>query len=172
MTRRVIVAVLALVLAAAAGCSSAKSSGTSAAVTFNGVTVQNPTDLKHQPKISSAGSSAPTTLEYHDLVVATGAAATPTATVNVRYDGVIYANGSEFDASWKSGSSPVSFPLTGVVPGFTQGIGGTSGVPAMKVGGRRIMILPPALGYPDGTPDGSIPPNTPIVFVVDLVSIG
>jgi len=42
----------------------------------------------------------------------------------------------------------------------------------MKVGGRRIMILPPDLGYgAAGTPDGSIPPNTPIVFVVDLIGI-
>jgi peptidylprolyl isomerase len=58
------------------------------------------------------------------------------------------------------------------VAGFTQGIGGTTGVAPMKVGGRRIMILPPALGYgASGTPDGSIPPNTPIVFVVDLLNV-
>jgi len=41
----------------------------------------------------------------------------------------------------------------------------------MKIGGRRIMIVPPALGYPNGTPDGAIPPGAPIVFIVDLIGL-
>jgi peptidylprolyl isomerase len=56
--------------------------------------------------------------------------------------------------------------------GFRQGIAGAAGTEPMKVGGRRIMILPAGLGYGRaGTPDGSIPPNAPIVFVVDLVAV-
>ena len=63
-----------------------------------------------------------------------------------------------------------TFSLQQVVKGFTQGIGGGSGVPPMKVGGRRIMILPPALGY-GAQSQGSIPANAPLVFVVDLLAV-
>jgi FKBP-type peptidyl-prolyl cis-trans isomerase len=140
------------------------------AVTFQGVTVSNPADLSSKPQTTSSAASTPAKLEYKDLVVGKGAAADPAATVNVQYEGMIYKNGTVFDSSWDRGA-PASFPLTGVVPGFTQGIGGTTGVPPMKAGGRRIMILPPALGYPDGSPNGSIPANTPIVFIVDLLSV-
>lgn len=152
--------------APAAGGSSA-----SGGVTFNGVAVSNPTDLGSAPQATSSATRTPTTLEYKDLVVGKGASAGPTSTVNVQYQGLIYSSGKGFDSSWDRGGDPISFPLSGVVPGFTQGIGGTAEVPPMKVGGRRIMILPPALGYPEGTPDGAIPPGTPIVFVVDLVSV-
>jgi FKBP-type peptidyl-prolyl cis-trans isomerase len=60
-----------------------------------------------------------------------------------------------------------------MVPGFGQGIGGAPGTAPMKVGGRRIVMLPAALGYGrTGTQDRSVPPNAPIVFVVDLVAVG
>jgi peptidylprolyl isomerase len=65
---------------------------------------------------------------------------------------------------------PANFPLTGVVPGFTQGIGGTTGIAPMKVGGRRLVIIPPALGY-GGQQNGSIPPNSTLVFVIDLLKL-
>ena len=56
--------------------------------------------------------------------------------------------------------------------GFTQGIGGNDTIPPMKVGGRRLMIVPSELGYGEiGTADGSIPPNATIVFVVDLIAV-
>jgi FKBP-type peptidyl-prolyl cis-trans isomerase len=57
-----------------------------------------------------------------------------------------------------------------VVPGFTQGIGGTGKVAPMRVGGRRIMILPAALGY-GAQGSGPIPANAALVFVVDLKSV-
>jgi FKBP-type peptidyl-prolyl cis-trans isomerase len=154
------------------GASSAGSTGAmGASVTFQGVTVTGADNLKAKPTVTAKSSQQPATLEVKDLVVGTGAAASPTSTVNVQYVGVLYTDGKQFDASWDHGG-PTSFPLTQVVPGFTQGIGGTSTIPPMKVGGRRLMILPPALGYgAQGTPDGSIPPNTPIVFVVDLLGV-
>jgi peptidylprolyl isomerase len=166
-----------------AGCSSGKSStqssagnntsaGSTASVSFNDVTVDGATDLASKPKVSSKSGSTPTVLEVKDLVTGDGAAASPTATVTVQYVGVRYPDGKQFDASWDHGGA-TSFPLTGVVPGFTQGIGGNGQVPPMKEGGRRIMILPAALGYGEkGSQDGSIPPNTPLVFVVDLVGVG
>lgn len=150
------------------GSSAAAGSGT---VSFDNVTVADATTLSSKPQVTAASNSQPSTLQVKDLVVGTGQAATPTSSVTVQYVGVRYADGKQFDASWDHGGA-TSFPLTQVVPGFTQGIGGTQAIPAMKVGGRRLMILPAALGYgASGTPDGSIPPNASIVFVVDLVGV-
>lgn len=141
-----------------------------ASVSFEGVTVKGAADLGGAPAVTSKASSAPTKLEYKDLVVGKGKAATATSAVTVQYVGVLYKNGTPFDSSWSRGQA-AQFSLTGVVKGFTQGIGGTSGVAPMKVGGRRIMILPASLGY-GSTAQGSIPANSPLVFVVDLKSIG
>jgi len=140
-------------------------------VTFNDVTVDGATDLANKPKVTSKSSSAPAALEVKDLVTGDGTAATPTSSVTVQYVGVLYADGKQFDASWDHGGA-LNFSLQQVVAGFTQGIGGNQQVAPMKVGGRRIMILPAALGYgAGGTPDGSVPPNAPLVFVVDLVGV-
>ncbi|MFL6163225.1 MAG: FKBP-type peptidyl-prolyl cis-trans isomerase [Jatrophihabitantaceae bacterium] len=175
-------AVLAAVSVVISGCSSSSkpatqsgagsTSGSAAAsFTFNDVAVDGASDLASKPKVSAKSGSTPAALEVKDLVTGDGAAASPTSTVTVQYVGVRYADGKQFDASWDHGGA-TSFSLQQVVPGFTQGIGGNQQVAPMKVGGRRIMILPAALGYgASGTPDGSIPPNAPIVFVVDLVGV-
>jgi FKBP-type peptidyl-prolyl cis-trans isomerase len=138
--------------------------------TFQGVTVTNAKDLKKAPVVKSLSQKAPTTLRCMDLVVGKGKPATPTSTVDVQYSGALYKNGTAFDSSWSRGGKPVSFPLTGVVPGFTQGIGGAGKVAPMRVGGRRIMILPASLGY-GAQANGSIPANSPLVFVVDLTKV-
>ena len=153
------------------GATSSQASGAASTVTFNDVTVDGATDLASKPKVTAKSASTPTALEVKDLVAGDGTAASPTSTVTVQYIGVRYADGKQFDASWDHGGA-TSFSLQQVVPGFTQGIGGNAQVAPMKVGGRRIMILPASLGYgAQGTPDGSIPPNAPIVFVVDLVGV-
>lgn len=150
---------------------SAVDSAAPSTVSFDDVTVSDAITLSSKPKVTAASTSKPTSLQVKDLVVGSGQAATPTSSVTVQYVGIRYADGKQFDASWDHGGA-TSFPLTGVVPGFTQGIGGTQTIPAMKVGGRRLMILPAALGYgATGTQDGSIPPNAAIVFVVDLVGV-
>ena len=102
-------------------------------------------------------------------MVGKGAAATASSTVTVQYVGVLYSDGTVFDSSWTRGI-PSNFPLSGVLPGFTQGIGGTTGVAPMKIGGRRVIIVPPALGYQDQQ-SGIIPPNSTLVFVVDLLKL-
>ncbi|MDQ2748491.1 MAG: FKBP-type peptidyl-prolyl cis-trans isomerase [Pseudonocardiales bacterium] len=140
-------------------------------VTFNGVSVVGAADLGGAPAVTAKSSSVATKLGYKDLVVGKGAPATPASSVTVQYVGALYKDGKIFDSSWARGSA-ATFSLTGVVPGFTQGIGGTTGVPAMKVGGRRIMILPSALGYGPQGSGTTIPPNASLVFVVDLKSIG
>jgi FKBP-type peptidyl-prolyl cis-trans isomerase len=140
-------------------------------VTFENVTVTGATNMSSKPKVTAESTLPAAKLKVKDLVVGTGEAANPTASVTVQYVGVRYADGKQFDASWDKGG-PTTFRLNKVVRGFTQGIGGTDTIPPMKVGGRRLMILPSELGYGEnGTPDGSIPPNATIVFVVDLMAV-
>ena len=141
-----------------------------ATVTFDGVTIKNATNLKVAPVSTSKVTTVPPSLQCADLVVGTGAPATPTSTVSVQYVGTLLKNGTIFDSSWKNGGKPISFPLTGVVPGFTQGIGGAGKVAPMRVGGRRIMIFPASLGY-GAQANGPIPANSSLVFVVDLTKV-
>ncbi len=156
-----------------AAASSAVRAAVGASVSFDGVTVAGASDLGGAPGVTSAGTTDPAKLEYKDLVVGTGKSAADTSAVTVQYVGVLYKTGAVFDSSWKDGAA-ASFTLGpgNVIDGFTQGIGGTTGVPAMKVGGRRIVIMPSALAYGASPPSGStIPANAPLVFVIDLKSI-
>ncbi|MDT4933912.1 MAG: hypothetical protein QOK11_1804 [Pseudonocardiales bacterium] len=141
-----------------------------ASVTFAGVTVSGAADLAGKPGVTSKGTTDTSKLQVKDLVVGKGKAATPTSTVTVQYVGALYRNGTIFDSSWTRGQA-AQFSLTGVVKGFTEGIGGTTGIAPMKVGGRRLMILPSKLGY-GAQANGNIPANSALVFVVDLKSIG
>lgn len=162
---------LSVLLAAAValvGCTSDGDDGGS--VSYQGVKVTNANDLKKEPQVTSKSTDAPQALQYKDLVVGTGKPATPTSNVEVQYTGVRYGDGLKFDSSW-SGGKPAAFSLQGVIPGFTDGIAGKGTTPAMKEGGRRLMILPAALAYGQGGAGKDIPPNTPLVFVVDLVKV-
>jgi peptidylprolyl isomerase len=98
-----------------------------------------------------------------ELVLGKGAFATAGATVNVQYVGANYADGMVFDSSWQRGQ-PVSFPLSRVIPGFSRGIVG------MRVGGRRELVIPPALGY-GAAGSGPVGPHETLVFVVDLLAV-
>ena len=142
------------------------------AVTFNACTVMGATNMSAKPKVISQSTLPAGKLKVKDLVVGKGAAANPSATVLVQYVGVLYSDGKQFDSSWDRGK-PVSFSLKKVVRGFTEGIGGNDdGVAPMKIGGRRIMIVPSEMGYGDkGIGDGMVPPNATLVFVVDLLEV-
>ena len=109
-----------------------------------------------------ASTRDPSGLWYRDLTVGGGAtvAADTGISVTVRYTGYL-RNGVQFD--------------TGTLPPFVTGAGTVVrgfdlGVRGMRVGGRRQLIIPPSLGYGDSQ-SGSIPPNSILVFVVDLLSI-
>ncbi|MBE7189399.1 FKBP-type peptidyl-prolyl cis-trans isomerase [Jatrophihabitans endophyticus] len=140
-------------------------------VVFDGVTVANPTNLKTNPNVTACSKATPKTLEYKDLVVGKGAAPKSTSTVDVQYAGVFLQDGYPFDSSWKDTGKPTTFALNQVVQGFTLGIAGDGKkVPPMKVGGRRIIVLPASLAY-GANANGGIPANTPLVFVVDLTGV-
>lgn len=120
--------------------------------------------LSSEPKVTPPSGAAPSKLVIKDLITGTGPEAKAGQTVTVNYVGVLFHGGKEFDASWKR-SEPFTFALGKgqVIPGWDQGVAG------MKVGGRRELIIPPALAYgPKGSPP-TIPPNAPLVFVVDLL---
>jgi FKBP-type peptidyl-prolyl cis-trans isomerase FkpA len=105
-----------------------------------------------------------------DLIIGTGADAVSGGQVTVNYTGWLYdasrtdQKGQQFDTS--IGKTPFQFTL-----GFGQVIQGwETGVPGMKVGGRRRLVIPPSQAYGD-TRKGLIPPNATLVFDIDLVSV-
>ncbi len=123
-----------------------------------------PAALSHKPTVTVPNGPPPNHLVIKDLIKGTGRAATPTSTVTVQYVGVLYKTGKQFDASWNDGTgSPVQFSLAGgVIKGWTQGI------PGMRVGGRRELIIPPSLAYGKKGSGKTIPPNSTLIFVIDL----
>ena len=125
------------------------------------------TDVFERPTISIPAGDAPTALQLEDIVLGDGAEATAGIQVNVDYVGVSWSTGEEFDASWNRGSQ-FAFGLGAgqVITGWDQGVAG------MKVGGRRRITIPPALGYGAAGAGGVIAPNETLVFVVDLRNIG
>jgi len=117
----------------------------------------------------------PDGLQIIDLKVGTGPVVQPGASVNVNYTGWLAASGQEFDTSRDPGRTPLCAILSSGAQGqgtCTSVIDGwNEGVPGMKVGGRRKLIIPPALGYgPQGQPP-IIPANATLVFTVEVLSI-
>ena len=123
------------------------------------------TNEKPQVDVESS-ERPPDELVIDDLVVGDGDEATPGHQVEVHYVGVAWSSGEQFDASWDRGS-PFGFGLGQgqVIQGWDQGVAG------MKVGGRRRLTIPPALGYGDRGAGGAIKPGETLVFVVDLLGV-
>jgi peptidylprolyl isomerase len=120
--------------------------------------------LSKEPGVTAPSGAAPTALVVKDLIKGTGPEAKLGKTITVNYVGVLFHGGKVFDASWKR-KQPSTFSLeTGkLIPGWTQGI------PGMKTGGRRELVIPAALAYGAKGAPPSIPPNAPLVFVIDLL---
>jgi peptidylprolyl isomerase len=127
-------------------------------------TPQVPPALSKQPAVTVPKGAPPSHLVVKDLVKGTGRAAAPASTVTVNYVGVLYKGGKTFDSSWSKGQ-PATFPLSGLIKGWAVGMTG------MRVGGRRELIIPPSLGYGKAGRPPTIPANSTLVFVVDLLSI-
>lgn len=116
-----------------------------------------------KPTITLPDGPPPQDLLVVDLVEGDGVQVPAGATVTTHYVGVSWKNeGTQFDASWDRGT-PIQFPLAGVIRGWTDGI------PGMRVGGRRLLVIPPEQGYGAQSPTPAIAPNDTLVFVIDMI---
>jgi FKBP-type peptidyl-prolyl cis-trans isomerase FkpA len=126
-------------------------------------------DLPEGAPMADSGISQ---LQMTDTKVGTGDEARPGRVVRVHYTGWLYdaakddKRGTKFDSS-KDRNEPFEFPLGGgqVIPGWDQGFAG------MKVGGTRVLTIPPAMGYGARGAGDVIPPNATLVFEVELLAV-
>ena len=114
------------------------------------------------PEVTMPVGEVPTSLVVTDLVTGTGTPVAKGDSVTVNYIGVSCSTGKIFDSSWANGK-PITFPLNQVITGWSQGLVG------MQPNGRRLLVIPPDLGY-GSTGQGGIAPDETLVFVVDLIS--
>jgi FKBP-type peptidyl-prolyl cis-trans isomerase len=104
-------------------------------------------------------------LQVIDLEKGTGEEVKPGATVTAHYTGGLAKDGVIFQSS-RDGGEPIEFPLSGVIAGWTNG------VPGMKVGGKRRLLIPYAQAYGDeGRPDGGIPAKADLVFDIEITAV-
>jgi peptidylprolyl isomerase len=114
------------------------------------------------PTVSAPTGAAPTELTTQDIIVGTGAEVLPTSTLTVHYYLMTWSNGKVIESSWIG--QPATFPLAQVVEGWQKGL------PGAKVGGRRLLVLPPEMGY-GAAGAGPIGPNETLIFVVDILGV-
>ncbi len=103
-------------------------------------------------------------LQIIDLLVGNGAEVQENATITAHYTGALAKTGVVFQSSHDFGA-PATFGLNQVIAGWTKG------VPGMKVGGKRRLIIPAAMAYGSARASAAIPPNSDLVFDIELVGI-
>ncbi|MEX0581997.1 MAG: FKBP-type peptidyl-prolyl cis-trans isomerase [Mycobacterium sp.] len=116
-----------------------------------------------KPEIEFPDGPPPTDLVITDLILGDGAEAEPGDTVDVHYLGIEFDTGEEFDSSWNRGES-ISFPLRGLIQGWQDGI------PGMRVGGRRQLVIPPDQAYGRSGSGHRLSGKT-LIFVIDLIGV-
>jgi FKBP-type peptidyl-prolyl cis-trans isomerase len=178
--RRVLPLLLAAAALAAAGCGNSTASSSSSSekpATATSTPAPTPSsaqavaaiarhiskNVAKKPKIPQPNGAPPLELVKRDIVKGHGRPARPGETARVQYVGVSWSTGQEFDSSW-SRNQAFAFPLGAgqVIQGWDQGVVG------MRTGGRRLLVIPPDLGYgPQGSPP-AIGPNETLIFVIDL----
>jgi FKBP-type peptidyl-prolyl cis-trans isomerase len=122
---------------------------------------------------ASAGVPPPTALKIEEVQIGTGAEAVTGKTAGVRYTGYLYdgtradLRGTKFDSN-VTAANPFTLVVNAnplqVITGFNNGVVG------MKVGGKRVVTMPPSLGYGSSS-QGGIPANSTLIFEIELVSI-
>lgn len=119
-----------------------------------------------KPEIDFPGGEPPAELVVTDLIVGDGAEAATGDVVSAHYVGVAFSTGEEFDSSWNR-NEPLDFPVGRgrVIRGWDEGI------PGMRVGGRRQLVIPAHLAYGDRGAGNVIAPGETLIFVVDLVDV-
>jgi peptidylprolyl isomerase len=120
-------------------------------------------NMGEAPTIGAPSGTPPITLESKDIIVGTGAEVSATSTITFHYTLMTWSNGALIESSWNSGT-PATYPLSQLIVGWQQGI------PGMKVGGRRLLVVPPDLGY-GAQGSGPVGPNETLVFVMDIVGV-
>ncbi len=113
-------------------------------------------------KAEAGVKTTPSGLQYQVVKEGTGATPTDKDTVTAHYEGKLI-NGQKFDSSYDR-NQPADFPVTGVIPGWTEAL------KMMKVGSKWKLFVPPDLGY-GASPRPGIPPNSVLVFEVELMGI-
>jgi FKBP-type peptidyl-prolyl cis-trans isomerase len=103
-------------------------------------------------------------LQIIDVVEGTGDIVPENATITAHYTGALCKDGTIFQSSHDFGK-PITFGLNQVISGWTKG------VPGMKVGGTRRLVIPSALAYGSARAASNIPPNSDLVFDIELVSL-
>jgi peptidylprolyl isomerase len=119
-------------------------------------------DFGAEPSIEIPSTQPPSELQAIDLVQGEGQEVVASSTLTVNYSLVTWSDRASIESSFTS--SPATFPLSGVIQGWQLGLVGA------KEGGRRLLVIPPDLGYgPSG--QGPIKPNETLVFVVDIIQV-
>ncbi|MFO0737184.1 MAG: FKBP-type peptidyl-prolyl cis-trans isomerase [Labilithrix sp.] len=123
-------------------------------------------DKEEKPAEPAASANPNAKLVTEDLVVGSGETAESGDTLSMKYAGTLL-DGTEFDSTAKHGDQPFKFQIGAgrVIKGWDQGIVG------MKVGGKRKLTIPPELGYGARGAGDKIPPNSTLVFNVELVGV-
>jgi peptidylprolyl isomerase len=159
-----LVALSGVLLAGAAACASAEEQSGGGPCD-----VKVGTDLAVKPSITVPDNcDAPKSLESRDIVAGNGAEVKAGDAVSVQYSGVAWSTKEQFDASWDRGAQPFTVQPVGsarVIEGWNQGLIGA------KQGSRRLLVIPPDLGYGEQGAGGDIKPGETLVFVVDVVSV-
>lgn len=119
-------------------------------------------DKGREPTLSAPSGDAPEDLKVEDIYLGEGAEAKAGSTLTVHYTLMAWSTGKVVESSWSG--DPATFGLDQVILGWQQGI------PGMKVGGRRLLVIPPDLGYGEAG-GGPIGPNETLIFVVDLLGV-
>ena len=110
------------------------------------------------------GKNKVTELEIIDTVIGDGAEVPVGATITAHYTGALCADGTIFQSSHDFGDA-ITFGLSQVVEGWTKG------VPGMKIGGTRRLVIPATMAYGSARASASIPPNSDLVFDIELVAV-
>nr|WP_231492409.1 FKBP-type peptidyl-prolyl cis-trans isomerase [Glycomyces sp. NRRL B-16210] len=133
-----------------------------------GVEVSVSADTEAKPVVTVPDAEPPAGLFVQDVVEGSGTEVRAGDAVAVQYAGFNWSNGKEFDASWNRGAQPFEVTPVGsapVIQGWNDGLIGA------QVGDRRLIVIPPHLGYGASGAGGVIGPNETLVFVVDVVSV-
>lgn len=148
--------ILSLALVGLTGCSEIGDSMTSS------TQVKVTANAGEAPTITAPSGDAPTALIAEDVIIGSGTEVVATSTLTVHYTLMKWTDGSILESSWTSGA-PATFALAEVIQGWQQGLLGA------KVGGRRLLVIPPALGY--GPMAGHPLEKDTLIFAVDIIAV-